>query len=173
MRRMLFVVGGVALAAFAAVAALQQPSLPEFTPAGQAQPLPAEGEFVGFDRAEFEGVLVGQVGRPVVVNIWASWCGPCRAEMPLLDAAADAYGEDAVILGVAANDDPDSAAAFLDELDITYPNAFDTTGDIHDVLDVRAFPTTYVFGADGTLRARVNGGISEQRLAGLIDDALR
>ncbi|MEL7155216.1 MAG: TlpA disulfide reductase family protein [Actinomycetota bacterium] len=125
------------------------------------------------DGAEFEGMLVGQAGRPVVVNIWASWCGPCRAEMPLLQAAAASYGDDAVILGVAANDDPDSAAAFLDDLGITYPNTFDSTGEIHDVLDVRAFPTTYVFGADGTLRAQVNGGISEQRLAGLIDDALR
>ena len=128
------------------VALRQQPSVPDFEPAGQAQPLPGEGDFVGVDRAEFEGMLVGQQGRPVVVNIWASWCGPCRAEMPLLDAAARSYRDEAVILGVAANDDPDAAEAFLDDLGIAYPNVFDATGDIHDTLDVRAFPTTYVFG---------------------------
>ncbi len=154
-------------------AALRQPDLPAFEPDGPPQALPEQGELLGISREEFEGILVGQQGRPVVVNVWASWCGPCRAEMPLLQAAAESYGDDAVILGVAANDDPDAARAFLDELDITYPNTFDRTGDIHDVLDVNAFPTTYVFGADGTIRARVTGGISEQRLAGLIDDALR
>lgn len=173
MNRILIVVGVAAVALFAAITALRQPSLPAFEPTGVAQPLPGGGELVGIDRTEFEGILVGQQGRPVVVNIWASWCGPCRAEMPLLQAAAGSYGDDAVILGVAANDDPDSARAFLKELGISYPNTFDATGEIHDVLDVRAFPTTYVFGADGTLRAQVNGGISEQRLAGLIDDALR
>ena len=50
---------------------------------------------------------------------------------------------------------------------------FDTSGEIRVALGLTAYPTTYVFGVDGTLRARVNGGISEQRLAGLIEDALR
>ncbi len=173
MQRIVTVIVGLVVAAAIAILALRQPTPPGFTPTGEAQPLPAEGEFVALDRAGFEGMLVGQEGRPVVVNIWASWCGPCRAEMPLLQAAAASYGDEAVILGVAANDDPDSAAAFLDDLGITYPNGYDRTGEIHDLLDVRAFPTTYVFGADGSLRAQVNGGISEQRLAGLIEDALR
>lgn len=173
MRRYLIPAVLAAVAVWAGFIALQQPSLPDFEPSGTKLPLPAEGDFAGVTLADFEGIIVGQQGRPVVVNVWASWCGPCRAEMPLLQTAAESYGTEAVILGVAANDDPSSAQAFLDELGISYPNTFDTTGRIHDALDVRAFPTTYVFGVDGTLRAQVNGGISEQRLAGLIDDALR
>lgn len=173
MRRFLIPAGIAVFAIWAAVTALQQPSLPDFRPSGDALPLPAEQSFVGVDLREFEGILVGQQGRPVVVNIWASWCGPCRAEMPLLQTAAESYGSEAVILGVAANDDPAAAQSFLEELGISYPNTFDATGGIHDALDVRAFPTTYVFGPDGSLRAQVNGGISEQRLAGLIEDALR
>ena len=173
MRRFLIPAVVAAVALVAGFTALQRPELPDFEANGPPATVPAEGAFPGVSLAEFEGMIVGQRGRPVVVNIWASWCGPCRAEMPLLQTASEGYGTDAVILGVAANDDPGSAQAFLAELGVSYPNTFDTTGAIHDALDVRAFPTTYVFGVDGVLRAKVNGGISEQRLAGLIEDALR
>lgn len=173
MRRFLIPVMVAVVALVAGFTALQRPELPDFEANGPPVALPTEGAFPGVSLADFEGMIVGQRGRPVVVNIWASWCGPCRAEMPLLQTAAEGYGADAVILGVAANDDPASAQAFLAELGVSYPNTFDTTGAIHDALDVRAFPTTYVFGADGVLRSKVNGGISEQRLAGLIEDALR
>jgi cytochrome c-type biogenesis protein len=94
--------------------------------------------------------------------------------MPLLqDAADDTYAGEAVILGVASKDDPGEAKQFLDDLGLTYPNVFDTSGEIRAALGLTAYPTTYVFGVDGSIRARVNGGISEQRLAGLIEDALR
>ncbi|MEM7342096.1 MAG: TlpA disulfide reductase family protein [Actinomycetota bacterium] len=163
----------VAAAAIAAgFLASRQPSLPEFSAEGPPVTLPASGELAPIDPVDLQGILAGQEGRPVVVNIWASWCAPCRAEMPLLQNAAASYGDDAVILGVAANDTPSAAADFIDELDITYPNTFDRTGNVARALDVSAFPTTYVFGADGELRAEVRGGISEQRLAGLVDDAL-
>ena len=109
----------------------------------------------------------------MVVNIWASWCAPCRTEKPLLQEAATAFDPDVVVLGVVSNDDPGAARAFLGELGITYPNVIDTTGRIRVALGLTAYPTTYVFGADGTMRARVNGGISEQRLAALVRDALR
>lgn len=172
-RRFLIPAAVALFALWAAATALRQPSLPDFEATGDAVALPSEASFTGVTLSEFEGMLVGQQGRPVVVNIWASWCGPCRAEMPLLQSAAESYGSDAVMLGVASRDDPAAAQAFLEELGISYPNTFDTSGRIHDALDVRAFPTTYVFGMDGALRAKVSGGISEQRLAGLIDDALR
>ncbi len=92
--------------------------------------------------------------------------------MPLLQDAAETYAGKAVILGVASNDDPREAQRFLDDLGLTYPNVFDSSGEIRVALGLTAYPTTYVFGVDGTIRARVNGGISEQRLAGLIEDAL-
>lgn len=154
-------------------AALRQPALPAFEATGEPAPLPVEGSFPSVSRPQFEQILVGQRGRPVVVNIWASWCAPCRTEMPLLQEAAATYAGRAVILGVASNDDPEAARQFLTDLGLTYPNVFDVTGEIRVALGLTAYPTTYVFGPDGTLRARVNGGISEQRLAGLIEDALQ
>ena len=112
-------------------------------------------------------------GQVWLLNVWASWCAPCRTEMPLLQRAADTYAGRAVILGIASKDDHAAAAAFLDDLDITYPNVFDQSGQIRVALGLNAYPTTYVFGTDGTIRARVDGGVSEQRLAALIEDALR
>ena len=172
--RRVAVVAVVAVAAgWVGLTALRQPALPEFVASGEPVELPADGDFPAVSLEQFEGMLVGQQGRPVVVNIWASWCAPCRTEMPLLNEAARSYGSEAVILGVASKDDPAEAQRFLDDLDITYPNVFDDSGRIRVALGLTAYPTTYVFGADGLLRARVNGGISEQRLAGLIEDALR
>ena len=172
-RRVAVVVVVAVVAGWAGWTALRQPALPEFVASGEPVKLPADGDFPAVSLEEFEGMLVGQQGRPVVVNIWASWCAPCRTEMPLLDEAARAYGSEAVILGVASKDGPAEAERFLDDLGITYPNVFDDSGQIRVALGLTAYPTTYVFGADGQLRARVNGGISEQRLAGLIEDALR
>ena len=108
-----------------------------------------------------------------MVNVWASWCAPCRTEMPLLQRAAETYRGRVVVLGVASKDDPAVARTFLSDHGLTYPNVFDTSGDIRVALGLTAFPTTYVFGADGALRSTVAGGISEQRLAALIDAALR
>ena len=159
--------------AYVGLAALRQPGLPAFVASGEPVELPVAGSVPEVSLAGFEGILVGQRGRPVVVNIWASWCAPCRTEMPLLQEAATAFAPDVVVLGVVSNDDPGAARAFLGELGITYPNVIDTTGRIRVALGLTAYPTTYVFGADGTMRARVNGGISEQRLAALVRDALR
>jgi thiol-disulfide isomerase/thioredoxin len=135
--------------------------------------LPAEGQFPAVTQQEFEGILVGQLGTPVIVNVWASWCAPCRTEMPLLQRAAETYGDQVVILGVASNDSPEAARKFLDEFGLTYPNVFDVSGKVRVDLGVTAYPTTYVFGADGRLQATVTGGISEQRLAAVIEGALR
>ncbi len=125
------------------------------------------------DRAGFDGILVGLRGKPVVVNVWASWCAPCRAEMPLLQRAAMSYEGRVVFLGVASKDDLDPAAAFLRKVGVTYPNVFDVSGAVRRGLGLRGFPTTYVFDAAGRQRAAVVGGVTEARLAAQLDDLLR
>ena len=172
-RKVAGVVVVVAVAVVAGRAALDDPELPSFVADGDAVDLPAAGVLPAVSLGQFEGMLVGLRGQPVVVNIWASWCAPCRTEMPLLQNAAEAFEGRATILGVASNDDPQSAAEFLEDIEATYPNVFDPSGEIRVALGLTAYPTTYVFDRDGSIRARVDGGISEQRLAGLIEDALR
>lgn len=156
-----------------ALAALREPDLPEFEASGDPTELPAAGTFPAVSLDTFEAMMVGLRGQPVVVNLWASWCAPCRTEMPLLQDASDTYAGEAVIFGVASNDDSGDAERFIDRLGLTYPNAFDESGEIRAALGLTAYPTTIVFDADGAITAKVNGGISEQRLAGLVEDALR
>ncbi len=145
----------VAASVWVGLTALREPSLPDFEATGEPIDLPVEGSFPSVSLDEFEGILVGLRGQPVVVNIWASWCAPCRTEMPLLQDAADTYAGRAVILGLASKDDKVEAEKFLNELGLTYPNVFDSNGDARVALGLTAYPTTYVFGRDGEMRGKL------------------
>lgn len=91
-------------------------------------------------------------GRPALLNVWASWCGPCRAEIPALDAYANRA--DAVpVIGIDVRDDARAALSLLDELGARYPSVVDTDGELWAALQVPlAIPTSYVLRADGSLR---------------------
>ena len=144
-----------------------------FVASGPPLPLPPPGALTPVSGSEFEGILAGLRGTPVVVNVWASWCGPCRVEAPLLQKASERYGERVVFLGVDARDSEDEARDFLRRYAITYPNVVDADEEITGRLGLRGFPTTYIFDRAGKVRASVIGGISEQVLGARIDEALR
>jgi cytochrome c biogenesis protein CcmG, thiol:disulfide interchange protein DsbE len=168
---------GLVAAAFIALVVLNVtasgPDLPDFRASGDPAELPVTGTLPIVELPQFEAMIVGARGRPIIVNVWGSWCAPCRAEMPLLQDAFETYGDRVVFLGVAGNDSRDGAQRFLRDLDVTYANTIDESGSILRALEVDAFPTTFVFDAEGTLVIKVEGGVSEQRLAGLLDDAVR
>lgn len=138
----------------------------------EPRPLPRR-QLAPVDADTFEQTIAGLRGRPVVVNVWASWCGPCRVEAPLLDRASDAYGDEVVFLGVASRDDAEAAARFLRRYDIGYPNVLDVDGSVRRFLGLRGFPTTYFFDREGSLVAADVGGVTEQTLAARIEDALK
>lgn len=153
-------------------AACGSPAPPVIRIDAPARPMPAAG-LSDADIGQFAGVVAGARGRPVVVNVWASWCGPCRVEAPLLERAAAAYGADVQFLGVASRDDRDGAEGFLRRFGVSYPNLLDTTGGIRKFLAVRGLPTTYVFDGRGRLVRSVVGAIDEQTLAANVEEALR
>jgi len=172
--RLRFLVGAAAAVGLVVAVAspvLRSSDVPEFHATGPAIDPPAGGSLPAVSADQFEGMLVGLRGQPVVVNVWASWCAPCRAEMPLLQRAADQYEGRAVVFGVASEADQRDAADFLSELGVTYPNVFDASGEIRVRLELSGFPTTYVFDATGRLRRRFTGAISEQQIAAFVEDA--
>lgn len=106
-------------------------------------------------------------GRPVVLNLWASWCGPCRAEMPALDAAATAHPE-VFFLGVAVDDDPVAAADFADEIGVGYALAIDEADRVGRRYPSPGLPATFLISADRSIIRTVFGAVDESDLEALI-----
>lgn len=105
-------------------------------------------------------------GRPVVVNLWASWCAPCRTEIPDISAYADANPEVDVI-GVAVRDVEGDARAFADGIGASYPLALGTP-QVEDAYPSIGLPATYVIDADGVVVEVVNGVVDEEMLEQLV-----
>jgi thiol-disulfide isomerase/thioredoxin len=108
----------------------------------------------------------------VVVNVWASWCGPCREETPALVAIADEYADrGVVVLGADANDKAADAVAFANEFGVTYPLAVADDADLR-AWGVRGQPETFVVDAQGRIAAHVPGPVDEITMRALLESAL-
>jgi cytochrome c biogenesis protein CcmG/thiol:disulfide interchange protein DsbE len=90
-------------------------------------------------------------GYPVVVNVWASWCGPCREEFPVLQKLASRYGKEIAFLGLNSEDAEDAATTFLREEPVPYPSYSDPDKDVFDSLGARGFPDTAFYDRSGEL----------------------
>ena len=92
-------------------------------------------------------------GHPVWINFWASWCPPCRDEMPRLEGVYVTHAKDGlVILGVAVRDSPADAGAFAKEVGVTYPIVLDAPGKVGDQYHAVALPVQYWLDRDGIVR---------------------
>ena len=108
-------------------------------------------------------------GRPVVINLWATWCGPCREEMPVLQAAHRRYGDGVNFLGVVTKDDPGRAGAFLEEVGVTYPQVVDVDGQLLAHLRTPGLPVTIVLDRAGRVANRHIGPLTQDALRDLVD----
>lgn len=97
--------------------------------------------------------LSEQRGNVVMLNFWASWCGPCRQEMPLLDAMSQRYSAAGfVLLGVDVEEDNTDAKKIVKNLNITYPILFDTENKVSKLYSVETMPTTVMIDKKGQIR---------------------
>lgn len=116
-------------------------------------------------------------GSVVVVNVWGSWCAPCRAESPDLVRAYEATRDEPVeFVGIDVRDQRAQARAFTTELGIRYPSFFDQDSSLlllfSGVVPVSAVPSTVILDREGRVAASVVGVIDEATLSGLIEDTL-
>lgn len=115
--------------------------------------------FVGDGPDALAARLATLKGEPVVVNMWASWCGPCRAEFPFFAAAVKRYAARVAFLGVDVMDSRDGAQAFVDEEPPGFASVYDGDGEAARSLGAgRAMPTTVFVGRDGKVVFRKLGG---------------
>jgi len=127
-------------------------------------------DFVLMARGEVPPVqLSAYRGRVVVLNFWASWCGPCREEMPEFqrEYASHAAGQGPVILAVnvLALDARAPAEAFINEMGVTFPVAFDETGEVAERYRVRGLPSTFFIDPEGVVRRATYGPVFGNILA--------
>lgn len=117
-------------------------------------------------------------GQVVVVNVWGSWCTPCRAEAPMLaEAARDLRSDDVAFLGIDSRDPSESAArAFVRTFDIPYPSIYDQEGRtllaFRGTLAPSSIPSTVVIDREGRVAASVLGEITRTTLDDLVEEAL-
>lgn len=141
-------------------------------PAPLAKVHAQSNELLGGGAGAFRERLAELRGYPVVVNKWASWCDPCRAEFPFFEKVAREQGKRIAFLGVNSNDNDAAARGFASKFDLSYPSYKDPGSKVAQVFNgVAAFPVTAFYDASGKLRYVHQGGYSsEQRL---VDDIRR
>lgn len=116
----------------------------------------------------------GNSGKPVVINFWASWCAPCRVEMPSLQQASVTYNGRAAFIGINQGEDFSTITEFGNEYSVTYPLLMDPDNRVNRLYDVSSLPTTVFVDQNGIVREVVIGILSEavlqDRVEGMLAD---
>lgn len=133
-------------------------------------------DFTLLDQYGKEHTLSAYKGKTVFLNFWATWCPPCRAEMPEIEELYDEYGKnsrDVVILGIAApglgrEGNREQIVDFLNENGYTYPVVMDTTGEMFFKYSISAFPTTFMIDKAGNVFGYIPGQLSKDMMKSII-----
>jgi cytochrome c biogenesis protein CcmG, thiol:disulfide interchange protein DsbE len=168
--------GAIAVAALAACGAEQPKSAAtqasyekalKGAPPALTQLYDRPGQVLDGGVSAFQRQIDALKGHPVVVNKWASWCGPCRFEFPFFQKQVTKRGKEIAFLGVDGEDSRDGAHRFLKQFPVPYPSFFDPHSDIAKVFHGdRNFPTTVFYDRSGGVEYTKQGGYaSEEALA--------
>ncbi len=137
---------------------------------------PRAGAAPAFELSTFAGEtlrLVDLRGRIVVLNFWASWCGPCRVEAPVLQRIHERWQERGVtVLGLAYTDVDRHSLAFIEEFGLTYPNAPDRGNRVSDRYNIQGVPETFVIDRQGNIVHFFYAAVNEAALEAVLRDLL-
>lgn len=134
-------------------------------------------DFTALDMEGNKVSLSDYIGKPIVVNFWATWCGPCKMELPAFENAYNEYGEEVTFLMVnmtdGERDTEGSVKAFIEDNGYTFPVFFDTKFSAASAYNVTGIPMTLYINADGTLADSHVGMIQEKALVKAIEELLK
>ena len=157
----------------AAAASSERPAGETVSAAPAKQPA---ADFPVLDADGNEVRLSDHLGTPVVINFWASWCGPCRSEFPAFESAYQAYGDRVQFLMVNLTDGfretKESASAWMTDNGYTLPILFDTTGQAASVYRVYSIPMTIAVDAEGNLVSSHIGAMTHSGVETLVQTLL-
>ena len=142
-------------------------------------------DFILTDQYGNSHTLSDYVGKTVFLNFWATWCGPCKSEMPDIQALYEAYGEnegDLVVLGVASprtEENPftnegtqEEVEQFLEENGYTFPVVMDLTGELLSYYAISAFPTTFMIDSNGNVYGYVPGALTGEIMESIVQQTM-
>lgn len=134
--------------------------------AGPDQVVGAQVPALRFPRVDGGDVdLAGLRGRDVLVNVWATWCGPCRREMPSLERLARAQGGRLVVVAIDQGEDPSVAAAYAKRFGVTFDVAIDANERLGTKLHVVGLPSSFFVDKNGVIREAVDGEMNYETMS--------
>ena len=103
-------------------------------------------------------------GKPVLLNFWATWCAPCRIEMPVFQNSFEKYDGELSVIAINNAESKEEVQAFVDEFSLTFDFLLDPEADIQHLYQISGYPTTFIIDSDGVIRVRHIGLISDEQL---------
>jgi peroxiredoxin len=159
----------------------QQPASAADTPAqppAQREPAPLQDHPApDFRLTTLEGdelALSDLRGQVVLVNFWATWCPPCRAEMPAIQSAYEQYDEQGfTVLAVNMREQPQQVQQFMQQYELTFPALLDSTGSVGGQYRANVLPSSFFVDRQGIIRSVYRGPVSHGIITGVVEQLLR
>jgi peroxiredoxin len=133
--------------------------------------VPPDFELITLDGEKMS--LSSLEGKKVILNFWATWCPPCREEMPDMQKIHDEYEGEVVVAAVnltSSEKNIDSVKRFVDELGLTFPVLLDEDGKINKQFEVLSYPTSYIINEDGVITTKFAGAMTYEQMEDFIAD---
>ena len=157
---------------FQSAAAPPAPASADTTPAPQADHPAPDFTLMRLDGTPI--TLSKLKGQVALINIWATWCPPCRAEMPTSETAYEQYRDQGfTVLAVNLQEDPRSVAAFMQEYKLTFPALLDLDGQVSRTYQAFSLPSSFFVDKKGVIRAVYHGPMPRSVIAGTVEQLLQ